>query len=345
MRQLTGRVRNTYLGVLSYFFGIFKNKDIYYNMPDKVDALVFHGRLEIAQSNTKFDSNKSFGETKFLENRIERNADISTIPVSLYVNAPYDINDKIKFHSASEQGDGVDDGYALTGFSKSGLNRTGLLSLSLPPVNVSAISIGNISVGKNAGTIEHAPGRTDFLVTMTATHTDQGRLINCALQITNHHVTGTLLEEYNQSQIGQWSSANAESIATATSADQLSDRLTNVELTENIAIKKAMEDVEKEYEGTDMIGAWSITFDDLATGNNHGLSRLAQKRHKDDTDPFKIETVLTQTLLFKAGEKIVTKDPFPYKVYITDTSGVEHLIVEDQIYGVLSQTAEGAFPE
>lgn len=344
MRQLTGRVRNTYLGVLSYFFGIFKNKDIYYNMPDSVNALVFNGRLSLDQNNTKFDSNKSFGDTKFSENRIERNSDISTIPVSLYVIAQYDINDKIKFHSASEQGDGVDDGYALTGFSKSGLNRTGL-TLSLPPVNMPAISIGNISVGKNAGTIEHAPGRTDFLVTMTATHTDQGKLTNCALSITSHHVTGTLLEEYNQSQIAQWSSANTESIATATSADQLSDRLTNVELTENTAIKKAMEDVEKEYEGTDMIGAWSITFDDLATGNNHGLSRLAQKRHKDDTDPFKIETVLTQTLLFKEGEKIVTKDPFTYKVYITDTSGVEHEIVNDQIYGVLSQTAAGAFPE
>lgn len=241
---------------------------------------------------------------------------------SYYIQSDYDINSKITYHENDDDvPDDVtkaDDAYSMVDFSVTNLEAINPI-IYLPSASDITVLAGKISALNVDNSV-----LGDFDVKLTVDVNDTG-VMSSTIAISGVAKDASTTDNPAVAQSVYWSGINDVPNPSPTDADILTKQLS----TGDLDIKYAAEllAINNNYDGQNMISAWTISLSAISRSNDNILSQHARFKGRSGSN------------IFAAGEKLVCSIPASYSVSIEDyTTTATSIIPTTSIYGVLSQT-------
>ena len=237
---------------------------------------------------------------------------------SYYIQSDYDINSKITYYGNDDDVTKGDDAYSMVDFSVTNLDAI-TPSIYLPPASDITVLAGKISALNVDNSV-----LGDFDVKLTVDVNGTG-VMSSTIAISGVAKDASTTDNAAFAQSVYWSGINTVPNPSATDTDILTKQLS----TGDLDIKYAAEllAINNNYDGQNMISAWTISLSAISQANDNILSQHARFKGRSGSD------------IFVAGDKLVCSTPASYSVSIEDYTGTATSIIPTtSIYGVLIQT-------
>lgn len=245
----------------------------------------------------------------------ERETDYVAGSFAFYIQVADDMNARIQYFP-SELGSGNDDAYSFSGLN---VNNTNAISpeLHLPAHENKLIEAGVIDAIDRDGN-----SRGLFPVTLTLSVSDQG-VLSSSIAISGSDATANVVDSNLLAQVAYWPINGAEApVVDSNTADNLNQPVSAGEMTSHFSAQ--LSTINNFYNGVNLIQSWELNLSSISQSTTNEIANYARASGNTGSKD-----------VFNIGEKIVAKDPQPYEIKIKDYKGIDHVVVSENVYGVV----------
>jgi len=234
---------------------------------------------------------------------------------AFYIQVADDMNNRIQYFP-SELGSGNDDAYSFSGLNVNNTNAK-FPELHLPAHENKLIEAGVIDAVDRDGN-----SRGLFPVSLTLSVSDQG-VLSSSIAISGSDAQANVVDSNLLAQVAYWPINGAEApVVDSNTADNLTQPVSAGEMTSHFSAQ--LSTINNFYNGVNLIQSWELNLTSIAQSTTNEIANYARASGNTGSKD-----------VFNIGEKIVARDPQPYEIKIKDYKGIEHVVVSENVYGVV----------